>query len=268
MSVKLMHAATRAPAAAMKTTNSDDERRGENPSRPRWRRREAPERRRPDRAGGRGPDAGGRGGHAQAPVPIDVGLLLHGLGGVARGVCAALGSLLDLGVDRRGDLLPGRRRPAATWRRRAACRRPSAAGRSRSVAGRPRRVLTAGRSPTVVVPLGLRVSGWDSHSTNFHAAVPVLGVLEDGQVAAADERRAGLVLARHRRDGALVLDVSAGVLVEDPMCHGPEMNEPSVPLTKPLLERALRRASGSARALVEERLVVVERLGHLRACRG
>src|SRR5690606_4633650 len=86
---------------------------------------------------------------------------------------------------------------------------------------------------------------------------------EDGEVATADERGRGL-LARHRGDGPLVGELGTTLVGEDPAVPGTADERADRTVDEAALQGPGRQIGGRE-PVGEERLVVAQRLDHLRA---
>ena len=173
---------------------------------------------------------------------------------------SALRGLLDERVDRRRRPAPRSGRPAGT----TACLELLAEDLQLRVLGELAGLpggLDGRQVADLVVErlLGLRLA---QPLDVLPGAVGVVGVVEDREVAAADERRAGrAVRAGQRRDGVLLLG-HAGVLDQAGVPRAGDEGAVRA-VGEAALELAEVEQPGLAETLVEVRRVVVERLGHL-----
>src|SRR5215204_4713603 len=256
-SVKLMaREATTGPA--MKTANSTTKGRANSQAARVWRRRMAAE---PDRAPPprcrtwvgaaaiSGPQADGR------------GLALDRLGGVL-GRAGPLEDLLGLGVDHLGDLLPGghRRRSLGVLQLVVEDLQQRVRGQAAPLPGG----LDRGQVLGGVVPLLLGL-GLGQPLDELPGAVAVLGVLEHGQVAAADERGAGLLLGHHDQPELVVGDA---LVLDQADVPGTGDEGPQLALGELGLDLAGLERGRLGELLVVERLLELQRLCPLWGVQG
>src|SRR5918999_4461443 len=181
------------------------------------------------------------------------GLALDRLGGLL-GRADALEDLLGLAVDDRGDLLPGghRRRRLGVLELLAEHLEVRVGGQAAALpGGLGRRQVLGG-----VVPLLLDL-GPAQPLDELPGAVAVLCVLEHGQVAAAHERGAGLVLGH---DGQPELVVGDALVLDEADVPGAGEERPQLALGELRLDLAGLERGRLGELLVVEGLLELERL--------
>src|SRR5829696_5287363 len=243
---------------AMKTRNSTMKGRA-NPQAARvWRRRVVAE---PDRA----PPPRCRtwvGTAAMSGPQADgTGLALDRLSGV-RGRADPLEDLLDLGVDHLGDLLPGGH---SRWR--LGVLKLGVEHLQHGVGGQAAALPGGldGRQVLGGVVPGLLGLGLGQPLDELPGAVAVLGVLEHGQVAAAHERGAGLLL---RHDGQAELVVGDALVLDQADVPGTGEERPQLALSELRLDLTGLERGRLGELLVVERLLELQRLGPLWGVQG